>query len=251
MPGFPGVGVGKNKNYCLKSGYKFRHFVECMKILRGIGRMSIFVFQRPFRMKSVLQEYIEGFDQVFPLQKDLMPWEITRDLTTILSGMIARLGSDFQIENGVAIHRSATIERGVVLKGPIIVHEHCFIGAHAYLRSGVYLGSRVTIGPGCELKSSIVLDHSAAAHFNFIGDSILGRRVNLEAGSILANHYNERTDKQIRVLVKNAIVETRSEKFGALVGDRCRIGANAVLSPGTLLNPDAIVKRLELVEQVK
>jgi len=180
-----------------------------------------------------------------------MPWEITRDLSTTLPHIIARLGNEFKIDNGVAIHRTATIENGVVLKGPIIIHENCFVGAHAYLRSGVYLGPKVTIGPGCELKSSIVFDHSAAAHFNFIGDSIVGRSVNMEAGSILANHYNERTDKRIRVIMNDTLLETQSEKFGALVGDRTRIGANAVLSPGTILSPGAIVKRLELVEQVK
>jgi NDP-sugar pyrophosphorylase family protein len=202
-------------------------------------------------MKSIFQDYIDGFNQVFPMQKDLAPWEITRDLVRILPDIIAQLGSDFQIENGVAIHRSATIENGVVLKGPIIIHENCFIGAHAYLRSGVYLRPGVTIGPGCELKSAVVFDRSATAHFNFVGDSIIGRHVNMEAGSILANHYNERADKQIRVSIKDAIVETYSEKFGSLIGDRCRIGANAVLSPGTILSPGAIVKRLELVEQVK
>jgi NDP-sugar pyrophosphorylase family protein len=213
--------------------------------------MLIFVLQRPFIMEPVLQRYIDGFDQFFPIQKDLMPWEITRGLAAMLPHVIAQLGSDFQIENGIAIHHSATIENGVVLKGPIIIHENCFIGAHAYLRSGVYLRPRVSIGPGCELKSSIVFDYSAAAHFNFIGDSIVGRHVNLEAGSILANHYNERADKQIRVSLKGAITETHSEKFGSLIGDRCRIGANAVLSPGTILTPGSIVKRLELIEQVK
>jgi len=202
-------------------------------------------------MKAILQEYIHGFDQVFPTQKDLMPWEITRDLTILLPRIIAQLGSDFRIENGVAIHCTATIEDGVVLKGPVIIGENSFIGAHAYLRGGVYLGQHVTIGPGCELKTCIVFDQSAAAHFNFIGDSIVGRSVNMEAGSILANHYNERADKQIRVSIHDTVVETNSEKFGALVGDRTRIGANAVLSPGTILNPGAIVGRLELVEQVK
>jgi len=202
-------------------------------------------------MEPVLLQYIDSFDHFFPAQKGLMPWEITRELVAILPRVIAQLGSDFQIENGIAIHRSATIENGAVLKGPIIIHENCFIGAHAYLRGGVLLRPRVTIGPGCELKSSIVFDYSAAAHFNFIGDSIVGCQVNLEAGSILANHYNERTDKQIRVNLEGTITDTNSEKFGSLVGDHCRIGANAVLSPGTILAPRSVVKRLELVEQVK
>jgi NDP-sugar pyrophosphorylase family protein len=218
---------------------------------RKVDRDTYLCVPTIFVMKPIFQEYIDGFDQVFPLQKDFAPWEITRDLVTILPGIIAQLGSDFQVENGVAIHHSATIENGVVLKGPIIILENCFVGAHAYLRGGVYLRPRVTIGPGCELKSSIVFDHSATAHFNFVGDSIIGRHVNMEAGSILANHYNERADKHIRISLKDTVIETHAEKFGSLIGDHCRIGANAVLSPGTILTPGAIVKRLELVEQVK
>ncbi|WP_370455742.1 hypothetical protein [Imperialibacter sp. EC-SDR9] len=124
------------------------------------------------------------------------------------------------------------------------------MGAHAYLRGGVVLGQGVTIGPGCEVKSSIVFDHSSLAHFNFVGDSIVGSNVNFEAGAVIANHYNERQDKQIRVLHQGGVVETGSTKFGALVGDNCKVGANAVLSPGTVLDKNEVVKRLELVEQV-
>ena len=87
------------------------------------------------------------------------------------------------------------------------------------------------------------------AHFNFVGDSIVGSQVNFEAGAIVCNHWNERTDTQIRLFYKEQIIETGLEKFGALVGDGCKIGANAVLSPGTILAKNTIVKRLELVEQ--
>ena len=65
------------------------------------------------------------------------------------------------------------------------------------------------------------------------------------------NHYNERTDKRIRLSFKNQIIDTGLEKFGALIGDNSRIGANAVLSPGTILKKDSVVKRLELIEQLK
>lgn len=75
--------------------------------------------------------------------------------------------------------------------------------------------------------------------------------MNFEAGLLCANHYNERRDKQIMVKYKNEIVDTKTEKFGSVVGDHSKIGANAVLSPGTILEPNSVVKRLELVEQVK
>ncbi|MBK5278418.1 MAG: LpxA family transferase, partial [Bacteroidia bacterium] len=89
------------------------------------------------------------------------------------------------------------------------------------------------------------------AHFNFIGDSIVGSNINFEAGSITANHFNERESKNISVLMNGQRVDTKQQKFGALVGDGSKIGANAVLSPGTILEPSSIVRRLELVDQLK
>ena len=82
-----------------------------------------------------------------------------------------------------------------------------------------------------------------------MGDSIIGLGVNVEAGAILCNHYNERFDDTVYVHVDGHRISTGLQKFGSLVGDDCRIGANAVLSPGTLLKPRTIVRRLELVEQ--
>jgi acetyltransferase-like isoleucine patch superfamily enzyme len=75
--------------------------------------------------------------------------------------------------------------------------------------------------------------------------------VNLEAGAVIANHYNERVHKEISVLVNGQVFSTGVQKFGALIGDGTRIGANAVSSPGTILPPRSVVKRLELVEQIK
>ena len=154
------------------------------------------------------------------------------------------------IGGGIAIHATATVESGAVLKAPIVIGADCFIGAHAYLRGGVFLGNSVKIGTGCEIKTSIIFNNTAIAHFNFIGDSILGSNVNFEAGAITANHYNEREDKMIPVVYHSAILQTGVNKFGSLVGDYCKVGANAVLSPGTLLLPNSIVKRLELVNQL-
>ncbi|MEJ1239623.1 DapH/DapD/GlmU-related protein [Chryseolinea sp. T2] len=156
------------------------------------------------------------------------------------------------VKNGTAyIHHSANIEPHVTMKGAIIIGPGCFIGSHAYLRGGVFLDEGVVVGPGCEVKSSFIFRRSALAHFNFAGDSIIGENVNMEAGSILANHYNEREDKSIRSLINGEIFLLPVNKFGSFIGDGSKIGANAVLSPGTVLSPNSIVKRLELVEQVK
>lgn len=195
------------------------------------------------------------FIQPFPLPAELiqglLPWQITANPGEILLRYLPLLDKEYRISNNQAIHRTARIEPGVILKDTVIIGADCFIGTGAYLRGGVFLGSRVSIGPGCEIKSSIIGKGTSVAHFNFIGNSLVGNDVNFEAGSVIANHYNEREDKRIFIKIGSEMLDTGIDKFGALVGDNSKIGANAVLSPGTLLVPGSIVKRLELIEQFK
>jgi len=198
-----------------------------------------------------INNFIKQFPAIFSSKSNILPWKITENLVEILNELILKLDADFDIQNGIAIHKTAIIEQGVTLKAPIIVGENCFVGANAYLRGGIYLDKSVRIGPGCEIKTTIICSESSIAHFNFIGDSIIGCNVNFEAGAVTANHYNERADKKISVLHQSILIETGSEKFGSLIGDNSKIGANAVLSPGTILEANTIVKRLELVDQLK
>lgn len=146
-------------------------------------------------------------------------------------------------------HKSAIVETGAILKPPVIVNAKSFIGAHAYLRGGVFIGEAVVIGPGCEIKSSVIGDHSSIAHFNFIGDSLIGSYVNFEAGAVTANYHNDKRDKHIYSVYNSNVIDTGLEKFGSLVGDHSKIGANAVLSPGTILPRHTIIGRLQLVNQ--
>ncbi|HEX5171741.1 MAG TPA: DapH/DapD/GlmU-related protein [Cyclobacteriaceae bacterium] len=194
-----------------------------------------------------LQDYVQQWLTAFAINEH--PWHITQHAPELIQSKIKTLTDDFIIKGNTAIHKTAVVEDQVVLKGPIIISANCFVGAHAYLRGGVFLGEQVSVGPGCEIKSSFVMAHSALAHFNFAGDSIIGSHVNMEAGSIIANHHNDRENKIIEVMVDGIKIKTDSEKFGALVGDDTKIGANAVLSPGTILQPKSIVRRLSLVEQ--
>lgn len=179
----------------------------------------------------------------------MLPWDITKNLSTVLSDLISRLNNNYFITDGIAIHKTATVEKGTILKAPIIICDNAFVGANSYIRGGVYLDKSVKIGPNCEIKSSIICSESSIAHFNFIGDSIIGHNVNFEAGALIANYHNDRTDKKIYLFYKSTVIYTGSNKFGALVGDNSKIGANAVLSPGTVLTPYTIVKRLELIDQ--
>ena len=197
--------------------------------------------------------YIDEFIQDFPKQLvklNARPWLINAALPEMLPAMIMGLGGDYIMRDNSAIHKTATIETGAVIKGCCIIGPNCFIASGAYLRGGVYLGDAVVIGPGTEVKTSIIMHHSHLAHFNFIGDSLIGSHVNLEAGAVVCNHWNERTLKAIRLRYRSEIIETEVEKFGAVVGDQSRIGANAVLSPGTILSRNSVVGRLQLVVQL-
>jgi NDP-sugar pyrophosphorylase family protein len=196
-----------------------------------------------------IRDFIADIPFYDRLKKFTSPWEITTNLKEIILDILPLLGTDFEIENDVAIHKSSIVEQGVTFKHPTIVMENCHIGAHAYFREGVFLDRSVKIGPSTEIKGSLIFSNTAIAHLNYVGNSIIGSNVNFEAGSIAANHYNERNDKEIVLNFEGEIIPTGVKKFGALVGDNSRIGANAVLSPGTLLKKNTIVKRLELVEQ--
>jgi NDP-sugar pyrophosphorylase family protein len=176
-------------------------------------------------------------------------WRVTQDCENHVLALLSRLGAGYRRHGNCAIHESATVEEGAVLKGPIIIGEGSFVAAGAYLRGGVYLGKQCIVGPSCELKSSFMLGASKLAHFNFVGDSVIGEGVNIEAGAIIANYRNELDGADIRIRYADQVIETGVNKFGALVGDGCKIGANAVIAPGALLQPNSRIPRLGLIDQ--
>lgn len=198
-----------------------------------------------------IKDFISNIPKFLRTEQNLEPWEMTSNLIKIIDNIIPQLGKEFKIVDGIAIHKSVMIEKGVTIKKPFIAMQDCYIGANAYFREGVFLDNSIKIGSSSEIKSSIICAGTTIAHLNYIGNSIIGQNVNFEAGSIVANHYNERADKRIQVKYKNTIFDTGVEKFGALVGDNSRIGANGVLSPGTILLKNSIVRRLELIDQLK
>ena len=180
---------------------------------------------------------------------DAAPWALTSAAADVVARLLDALAGDYARAEGVAVHATATIERGAVLKGPAIVGAGCLVAAGAYVRDGCWLDARCTLGPGAELKSSFLFAGTKLAHFNFVGDSVLGADVNLEAGAVIANYRNEWPDATIALRVGGRRVETGVRKFGAVVGDGARVGANAVIAPGALLAPHTVVGRLALVDQ--
>jgi UDP-N-acetylglucosamine diphosphorylase / glucose-1-phosphate thymidylyltransferase / UDP-N-acetylgalactosamine diphosphorylase / glucosamine-1-phosphate N-acetyltransferase / galactosamine-1-phosphate N-acetyltransferase len=196
-----------------------------------------------------IADYIESWKDSPFADTHLAPWQVVAQADVIISTAQRILGPEYRIANGFAIHASATIETGAVLKGVGIIEPRCFVAAGAYLRGGVYLGGDCIVGPSSELKSSFLFPGSKLAHFNFVGDSILGSGVNVEAGAVIANYRNELAEKTIRIAIDDEVIDTGVVKFGALVGDRSRVGANAVVAPGTLIAPETIIGRLQLIDQ--
>lgn len=176
-------------------------------------------------------------------------WAVTQHAQAHLSRALAMLADGYEIAGDVAVHRSAIVEAGAIVKGPAIIGPRCFVAATAYLRGGVFLDEACVVGPGAELKTSFMFKGAKLAHFDFVGDSILGSDVNLEAGSIVANYRNERKDKTLRIAWQDRLVDTHVEKFGALIGGGVRIGANAVIAPGAIIAKNAHIPRPTLLDQ--
>lgn len=176
-------------------------------------------------------------------------WDVVTGLADAVALLLDTLDAGYAVAGDIAVHRTARVEAGAVLKGPVIVGPDCRIAGGSLLRGGCWLDRGCIVGPGAELKTSLLFRGARLAHFNFVGDSILGADVNLEAGAIIANHRNELSDPRLRIAYRGGVIAADTTKFGALVGDGSRIGANAVIAPGAILAPGTIVPRLGLVDQ--
>ncbi len=137
----------------------------------------------------------------------------------------------------ISIGEGTIIEPGVLIQGPCMIGKNCVIRHGAYIRGSVIMGDHCHIGHSAELKHSILLDHAAATHFVYVGDSILGNGVNLGAGVKCANLRLDRRD--VAVESEGKKIRTGLKKFGALIGDSVQIGCNSVLNPGTLIGRES------------
>ena len=157
--------------------------------------------------------------------------------------------SDFILKNNgpepVVVGKGTVIEEGALIKGPAIIGQNCFIAHGAYIRDGVIIGNDVKIGHSVEVKNSIILSKSRIAHFNYIGDSVIGNDVNLAGGAITANFRLD--GAKIKIKHDGQDLETGLTKLGAIIGDGSKIGVNSVLNPGTILSKNSKVYPLTSV----
>lgn len=189
---------------------------------------------------TIAAEYLRGFEY---------PWEALAGL----AGYVRQLGSTLpeaeydQRGREVWVHKSATVVPSAVLLGPVIVGPDSFIGHSAFVRNGVLMGSNCTIGTCVEVKNSIIFDNVDLAHFNYVGDSILGYGSHLGGGAITSNL---RLDEKNVVIRGNRDIDTGLLKVGALVGDHSQVGCNAILNPGSVLGRGCVVYPLVAVKGV-
>lgn len=138
----------------------------------------------------------------------------------------------------ISIGKGTVVEPGAYIKGPCIIGANCQIRHGAYIRGDCIIGDHSVVGHTTEMKHSILLNHSHAAHFAYVGDSILGNYVNLGAGTKCANLRLKKD--QIIIRTKEQEIATGMRKIGAIVGDHAQVGCNSVLNPGTLLAKEVI-----------
>ncbi len=133
----------------------------------------------------------------------------------------------------IVVARGARVGPGAILEGPIYVGEDAEIRAGAYLRGGCWLGPGAIVGASSEVKRAIFLAGARAPHLNYVGDSVLGRDVNLGAGTVLSNFRHD--GAEIAIPWRDERLRTGRRKLGAILGDGVATGCNSVLNPGTIV----------------
>jgi NDP-sugar pyrophosphorylase family protein len=136
----------------------------------------------------------------------------------------------------IFIGAGSVVEPGALIKGPAYIGRNTQVRHGAYVRERVLVGDHCVVGHATEIKDTILLDHAHAAHFAYLGDSIVGNHTNLGAGTRLANLKLD--GSTIKVRLADAVHDTGMRKLGAVLGDRVQTGCNTVTNPGTLLEPD-------------
>lgn len=180
------------------------------------------------------------FAHAILFQNDPFPWLALQQLTSYLKSLpLGCLNGTISPQaylihpELISIGEGTIIEPGAYIQGPCVIGKRCTVRHGAYVRGNVLTGDHCVIGHTSELKQAILLDHAHAAHFAYVGDSILGNSVNLGAGTKCANFKLDQSEIQLHI--DNQHIETHMRKLGAIIGDRSQIGCNAVTSPGTLI----------------
>jgi NDP-sugar pyrophosphorylase family protein len=151
----------------------------------------------------------------------------------------------YLIGEQIYIAPGARVEAGAYIAGPAYIGAGSVVRHGAYIRGKALVGENCVVGHDTEVKNAIFLNGAKAGHFAYVGDSILGNKVNLGAGTKLANFKLRGTE--IRLRVDGQIISTGLRKFGAILGDDVSLGCNTVCNPGALVGPRSGAHALSLV----
>jgi len=179
------------------------------------------------------------------------PWELLAatewKLDSLDREVAGDVDADATLHGDVRVEAGAVVEPGVVVEGPAHIGADCHIGPNAYIRGATSLGPGVRVGHGVEVKNSVVMAGSAIPHLTYLGDSVLGRNVNLGAGTTVANLRHD--GESVQLTVKGERVDTGRRKFGVVCGDDVKTGVNCSLNPGVTLGTGVTVEPGETVRR--
>ena len=166
------------------------------------------------------------------LEKEYYYFNILPKLKNLIISLGRCLSQDEYLYKGnsIWVHRTAKIDRSTRLIGPLIVGRNSEIRFSSYIRGSVIIGENVVIGNSVEIKNSIIFDEVKIPHLSYVGDSILGYKVHIGAGTILSNC---RLDKE-KIRVGDYL--TNLNKLGSIIGENVEVGCSCVLNPGTIIH---------------
>ncbi|MDE7028389.1 MAG: UDP-N-acetylglucosamine pyrophosphorylase [Lachnospiraceae bacterium] len=175
------------------------------------------------------------------------PWE----LLPKISAFIIKLGSTLPDETyerrgeDIWVAKSAKVAPTAYINGPCIIDEEAEIRHCAFIRGNAIVGKGAVVGNSTELKNVILFNKVQVPHYNYVGDSILGYKAHMGAGSITSNVKSDKT----LVVVKSPYgnIETGLKKMGAMLGDNVEVGCNSVLNPGTVIGRDSNIYPTSMV----
>jgi len=147
----------------------------------------------------------------------------------------------------VTVAESARIRSGAYIEGPVFIDEEADVGPNCFIRPGTSLGIKTRVGNGCEIKNSILMDGTHAGHLSYVGDSILGEKCNLGAGTIMANYRFD--TGSIKMMIKDQAVDTGRRKLGAVLGDNVKTGIKSLFMPGVKVGANTWVGANFMVER--
>ena len=176
------------------------------------------------------------------------PWDALGGIGEMIEKIGALLDSESFEKAGqnIWISKSAKVASSASIVGPCIIGHRTEIRHCAYIRGAALIGDGCVVGNSTELKNCILFNGVQVPHYNYVGDSILGNRAHMGAGSITSNVKSDKTPVVIRMDEYN-FVETGRKKVGALIGDGVEIGCGAVLNPGSVIGKRATVYPLTSV----